>query len=71
MLDIEKRLLTPTDLVDLFPGTTLHSWAQRRSTMDGPDYYKVGNRCFYTAEAVLTWLETKRRVPRANKELFQ
>lgn len=55
------RLLTPQDMVDLFPGTTRGSWATRRTEKNGPDFLKIGNRVWYRQSDVEAWMETKVR----------
>lgn len=48
-------LLTPQDLVAIFPGTTTKTWHQLRHKNAGPAATKVAGRLFYPRFAVEEW----------------
>jgi hypothetical protein len=58
-----EKYLTPADVVDRVPGTTLGYWAQLRYTGKGPRFVKPSaGKVLYTEAALGEWLASKETV---------
>lgn len=54
---LNKRLLTPNDVVALIPGLKLKLLAEWRYKKTGPRYYKVGRIILYPFDDLEVWFE--------------
>ena len=50
-------------LLDVKPNT-LACW---RMTKSGPDFYRIGRRCFYRRADIMAWVATQHNKPRGSK----
>lgn len=48
--------ISPEGMTDLFPGTTVQSWASRRYKGTGPRFIKLGKSVFYRRADVEAWI---------------
>ncbi len=60
MRPAQKPMWTDKDLAARF-GNDPNYWAKLRCSGDGPEFLKIGKRCYYEPERFEAWLATKRR----------